>query len=29
MNFSIGNYSFPVDPMDSIGTTFYPLIQHE
>ena len=27
MNFSIGNYSFPMDPMDSIGTTFYPLIQ--
>ena len=29
MNFSIGICSFPMDPMDSIGTTFYPLIQHE
>ena len=29
MNFSIGIYSFPMDPMDSIGTTFHPLIQHE
>ena len=27
--FSIGIYSCPMDPMDSIGTTFYPLIQHE
>ena len=26
MYFSIGIYSFPMDPMDSIGTTFYPLI---
>ena len=24
MSFSIGIYSFPMDPMDSIGTTFYP-----
>ena len=29
MNFSIGIYSCPMDPMDSIGTTFDPLIQHE
>ena len=29
MNFSIGIYSCPMDPMDSIGTTFHPLIQHE
>ena len=29
MYFSIGIYSFPMDPMDSIGTTFHPLIQHE
>ena len=29
MKFSIGIYSCPMDPMDSIGTTFYPLIQHE
>ena len=29
MYFSIGIYSFPMDPMDSIGTTLYPLIQHE
>ena len=29
MNFSIGIYPFPMDPMDSIGTTFHPLIQHE
>ena len=29
MYFSIGIDSFPMDPMDSIGTTFYPLIQHE
>ena len=28
MYFSIGIYSFPMDPMDSIGTIFYPLIQH-
>ena len=27
MNFSIGIYPFPMDPMDSIGTTFYPLIR--
>ena len=29
MNFSIGIYSFPMDQMDSIGTTFHPFIQHE
>ena len=29
MCFSIGIYSCPMDPMDSIGTTFHPLIQHE
>ena len=28
MYFSIGIYSRPVDPIDSIGTNFYPLIQH-
>ena len=28
MYFSIGIYSRPVDPMDFIGTKFYPLIQH-
>ena len=29
MNFSTAIYSFPMDPMDSSGTTFYPLIRHE
>ena len=29
MDFSIGIDSCPMDPMDSIGTTFYPLVQHE
>ena len=29
MCFSIGIYSSPMDPMDSIRTTFYPLIQHQ
>ena len=29
MNFSIGIYPFPMEPMDSIGKTFHPLIQHE
>ena len=29
MNFFIGIYSCPMDPMDSMGTTSYPLIQHE
>ena len=29
MNFSIGIYSCLMDPMDSIGMTFQPLIQHE
>ena len=29
MYFSIGIYSFPMDPMDSIERTFHPLIQHE
>ena len=29
MYFSIGIYSFPMDPTDSIGTTFYPLILYQ
>ena len=29
MNFSIGIYPFPMDPINSIGMTFHPLIQHE
>ena len=29
MCFSIGIYSCPMDPMDSIGTTFHLLIHHE
>ena len=28
MNFFIGIYPFPMDPIDSIGMTFHPLIQH-